>query len=1332
MGTKNSPPVATEQSFPVIGIGASAGGLDAFKRLLKAIPENPGMAYVLVQHLDPSHESLLPQILSKQTKLPVHEITNDIKLTPGHIYIIPENKILTSNDGVLKLSVRDVKIKNFPIDVFFRTLAEVHQEFAVGVVLSGTGTDGTLGLQAIKEYGGITFAQNQQSAAYDGMPLNAINAGVVDFILSPEEIPLQLSKMQQPFESNKSIAAEVHSSKNEEDAFKQIIVLLRQRSGVDFIYYKQPTIYRRIARRMAFCKTENITDYQKLLQSDKAELDALFQDLLIPVTSFFRDPKIFGELSNTILPALLKNSDNKPLRLWIAGCSTGEEAFSIAICLHENLTKKHSEKKGLRQIQIFGTDISERVIKKAREGNYSKEAMQTVSDERQKNYFTKTETGYQVNKNIRDLCIFAVHNFLKDPPFANMDLISCRNVLIYMEPFLQKKVLTTFHYALKAKGFLLLGKSETTGLASELFSPFVKNNKIYTPKPLPRRFFTAASERKEEALTAKNHSAENAGIVSKQEAMQTDFRKSANEVLLSKHTPAGVVVNEQLDIVHFHGATSLFIEPSPGKPSFNLLKMAREGLAFELRNALHKSRQNKAPTIKEAIPVTINGTQHMVTIEIIPLVHTVEPHWLILFNKTLISSPLKNGVKTGVISKQKAESLLRIQQLENELVQCREDMRSITEDQEAANEELQSTNEELLSANEELQSLNEELETSKEELQSTNEELLVVNQELLDKQDQLNASRLYSEAIVATMREPLIVLDKALRIKTANTSFYKKFNLTAQQTEGMLLYELQNRRWDNHLLRSLLEEILPQKNKFEGFEITLDFPSSGECTMLLNALQILNEKDKEPLILLAIEDITDRKTAEIKLLNANDELEIKNKKIEKHAEELEQKVNDRTGELKSSQMNLEDSVKQLFNKNKNLEQLIINEFSESFSAYKTGDEFFNSLVQDLTDKTKLDYVFMGELVKTGGEEYAIQSFALNAFGKPATNIFYSLPHSPFDQLIQGAFYSSPEQCRVLFPNNETIKEYNVEEYIGYPLFDIKGRVIGLIAVMHQKKIDDASYVESLLKIAAKRTEGELERIRNENLLAANNIELGKQNAELASFSYIASHDLQEPLRKILTFSNRLQVKAKDSLSEEAKTYLGKIDVASVRMTSLIKDLLNYTRITNKEELFELTDLNETLTDILLDFELLIEEKKAIIKSEPLPTIEAIPMQMNQLFCNLIGNALKFSKAGVSPVINIFSRMLSIEEIKEYADLNQKSSYCEIIFKDEGIGFDQQYAEKIFIIFQRLSQPGLFTGTGIGLAICKKITDQHHGKIFAISKENVVAAFHVILPVKQAR
>ncbi len=849
--------VKSDNLFPVVGIGASAGGLKAFKTFLKAITENSGMAYVLVQHLDPKHESVLPELLQKATTIPVVEITDDIKVLPNHIYVIPSNKMMVATDGVLLLAPRPEKSttgRYLPIDLFFTSLAEVHQSNAIGVVLSGTATDGTLGLKAIKEHGGITFAQDEASAEFDGMPNSAAQAGVVDFILPPGDIPNKLLEI-----NSRSLLSDEQIKnipKQDEDIFKQILSLLRIRKGVDFTYYKQTTIRRRILRRMVVNKNEKADEYLNFLRSNNQEQDLLYQDMLIPVTSFFRDRKIFDNLCNEVFPVILKNKvPGEITRIWVAGCSTGQEAYSFAICF-KNFCGDNFER-----IQIFGTDLSEPAIAKARSGIYEKNEVESVSPEDLKAYFTKNNGGYQVNKSIRDLCVFAHHNFLKDPPFGKMDCISCRNVLIYMEPYLQKKALTTFHYALNPKGYLLLGKSETTGGVPELFASVEKNDKLYTRKDVPGRFMQVASVRSEQIL---NHLPDNP----KSESLRSDFQKTADDILLLKYTPAGVVINEAMDIVHFRGNTANYLEQAPGKPSHNLLMMAKNGLGFELRNILHKAKADKKNVIKENIPIKVNGSLRQISIEAVPLLNTLEPYYLILFHDNNLND--SNGLVTDnnkkVLSKvKKEENNIRIQLLEQELSQAREDMRSITEDQEASNEELQSANEELLSGSEELQSLNEELETSQEELQSTNEELTVLNYELVNLNEQITDSRNYAESIVATLYQPLLILDKNLRVKSANKAFYKTFKVNEQETEGILIYDLGNRQWNIPELRTLLEEIFPLKTRITDFEVTHKFSAIGERVILLSAFEITREKKEEKLILLSIEDITERKEAAKKI-----------------------------------------------------------------------------------------------------------------------------------------------------------------------------------------------------------------------------------------------------------------------------------------------------------------------------------------------------------------------------------------------------------------------------------------------------------------------------------
>lgn len=1117
---KNSLPKATRQDFPIVGVGASAGGLEAFRQFIDAIPNDSEMAFVIVQHLHPLHDSMLTELLSRVSKIPINEITDDIHLAPNNIYVIPENKMLTSFDGVLKLSPRIKDTKNQAIDIFFNSLAEVHLKLAYGVLLSGNGSDGTEGLKAIKKHGGITFAQDID-ASNSEMPQNAINAGAVDYILSPIEIVQKLIEITK----STGIIREENDSNNEV-VMQEIIKILRQHAGVDFSYYKQNTIHRRIARRMALKKIVTLKDYLKVLQKDKLAPQELFNDLLIPVTEFFRDTKIFQIMREKVFPLLTNRvAEGNAIRIWIAGCSTGEEAYTVAIALSEFLDQNIEE----RQIQIFASDISEIAIAKARIGFYKKSQMKNVSEGILSKYFIQNSNGYKIKSEIRDLCVFAVHNFLADPPFAKMDLITCRNVFIYMDSLLQKKALTTFHYALKENGFLLLGKSETAVPASELFQPFEKAGKIFTRKQISGRLAHSSI-----GVTDKFKS--NKTDIQKKEIVKEDFRKSAELLLLSKYTPASVIVNEQLDIVHINGSIAEFIQLSTGKPTFNLLKMAREGLAFELRNSLHKAKETGFAVIKEGIQIKNKTGFSDITIEVQPLQDTLEPYFLVLFYTSLVKKQDYISDQFSAEQMRDDVNLRRIAQLEKELAKIHDDVNAISEEQEASNEELQSANEELLSGSEELQSLNEELETSKEELQSSNEELLQINEELLNKQQQINISRNYTEAIVATLREPIVVLDTNLRIKNINRAFAKKYNIAKEEATGKLLYEIQNHLFDNIDMRAMLEKVLPQKTQLDDYQITVNLLPYGESIMLLNARQVTNETSKEQLILLAIEDITERRIIE--------------KRLQVLSDGFEAKVADRTVDLVTSNKQLESTIKNL---------------------------------------------------------------------------------------------------------------------------------------------NDA-------------------------------------NIQLQEYAYVASHDLQEPLRKILMFISRL-LGMQENISDEALLLLEKISKSSIRMNTLIKDLLAYSYLNNKDAQFVVTDLNVIISNILVDFELLIDERKYEIKVGELPIIHAIPLQMNQLFYNLISNALKFYKNdGSISKLYISSRTMSPNQVKKHPELDVSLQYCEITIKDNGIGFSKQYADKIFTIFQRLHTSDVYTGTGIGLAIGKKIVENHKGIIFSKAEENVGAEFHIILPV----
>ncbi|MCC6368278.1 MAG: PAS domain S-box protein [Bryobacterales bacterium] len=746
--------------FPIVGIGASAGGLEAFTAFLKALPPGTGMAFVLVQHMDPTHESMLSRILGKTTSLPVDEVTGGMTVQPDHVYVAPPDADITIHGGVLKLSKRKTsKGIHLPIDVFLTSLAEDQKSAAIGVVLSGIASDGTLGLKAIKEVGGITFAQDEKSARHSGMPLSAVAAGCVDFILPPERIAEELVHIGQG--NYIDIARRVDREETEPagrkaGGFEDICRLLRKATGVNFLDYKPTTIRRRIARRMVVKRMEDMDKYAGLLAKTPEELHALYQDILIHVTSFFRDEESFQALQSKVLSRIpSRKPPGEPVRMWVPGCSSGEEVYSIAILLMEALPQESK-----LSVQIFGTDISERAIEEARAGFYREPSLAKVSPERLRRFFTSSDGGYRVIKPIRDLCVFARHDLTKDPPFSKLDLISCRNVLIYLGVALQKKIVEAFHYALRPSGYLFLGESESLSGLSDLFAIEDKKHKIFSRQPVasPRLFLSSAVQESPHHAAASTAGA----------PAEFNLRRAAEKIILESFSPAAVVVDQNYQIIHFQGDTSPFLSPATGEPSFHLLRMLRPDLLLDLRSALMRVKKRGKPASAGPIPVKINGGVKPVFVHVAPLRGRKADalDFLVAFQPGVTGEPagleLSKTPAKGRVEKALQQKLIS---LEKELESTREYLRSVVEDQETTTEELKSANEEVLSSNEELQSTNEELETAKEELQSTNEELTTLNEELQNRNAELGQLANDLSNLLVGANIPVLILGSDLRIR---------------------------------------------------------------------------------------------------------------------------------------------------------------------------------------------------------------------------------------------------------------------------------------------------------------------------------------------------------------------------------------------------------------------------------------------------------------------------------------------------------------------------------------------------------------------------------------
>lgn len=956
---------APEAPRAIVGIGASAGGLEALEQFFTHMPADTGMAFVLVTHMDPNQKGMLPELIQRATAMPVTWAEDGTVVRPNAVYVKPANADLAILHGTLNL-LEPVATRGSrtPIDLFFRYLADDQNGKAIGIVLSGMGHDGTQGIRAIKERSGTVLVQEPSSAPYSSMPENTIATGLADYVAPVAELPHLLVTY---IRSADTIAREpAVSTRTGVDGLKKVFILIRTRTGQDFSMYKQSTIRRRVERRMGLHQLTRIADYTRYLQENPQEIDILAKELLIGVTRFFRDPEAWEALEEKAIRDLVRNApEGSMIRVWVAGCSTGEEAYTMGIVLRECLDDL--DRYGEIRYQIFATDLDPEAIEVARRGRYVASIAADVSLEHLERYFVKEDEHYRIRQEIRETIVFAQQNVITAPPFIHLDILCCRNLLIYLSGELQEQLIPVFHYALKPDGVLFLGPAETIGGYGELFKTIDGRQKIFRRReasiPIIDRINIPVSFTPQPACAT--------GI----QRRHNPVDELAPRALLERFVPPAVIVNENGDILYIHGKTGKYLEPSPGKANLNIHAMVREGLSYPLITALRSARQEKKETVTEPVSVKTNGDFQKIRLTVAPIKRSSAPEdlFLIAFEDVKETESKQAPEASG-----KVRDDARCAELERDLAETRAELRSTIEEMQASQEEEKSMNEELQSMNEELQSTNEEMTTSKEELQSLNEELLTVNTELqvkidelsittddlqnllrgtgipmlfldnnlrvrrftravteiislrstdlgrpitdlvvslrgeplvedirevldtllpLEKQVQTTVGRwfemrilpyrtatnqidgvvvtfveitqvkdteqslrnahTYTENILATIREALVVLDPDLRVVSTNRSFYQMFRVMPGETEGALLYTLGNGQWDIPDLRRLLEEILPEKMQFEGFEVKHDFPEIGQKKMLLNARRIASETGPD-LILLAIEDVTDQ------------------------------------------------------------------------------------------------------------------------------------------------------------------------------------------------------------------------------------------------------------------------------------------------------------------------------------------------------------------------------------------------------------------------------------------------------------------------------------------
>ncbi len=778
--TDNTDDKAVKLGFPIVAIGASAGGLEALRQLFACLPADTDMAFVVIQHLDPERPSMLASVLAGDARMPVVEVAAGMRAEPNQVYVIPPDADLSIHEGLLTLIPRQQTHKlHLPIDSFFRALAADSSERAIGVVLSGSASDGTEGLRAIKAAGGITFAQEPESAQFRSMPESAIAADVVDFRSTPEEIARELVRLSRHsyLARPEALEASADEAPPDDDAsLASILASVRQNARLDFRGYKRPTILRRIAKRMALRRLGPLSEYAELLRNDSSEANALAEDILIHVTAFFRDAAAFEALERLVLPQLLTHKgDDASFRVWVPGCSTGEEAYSLAICLLEFLT----ERRRPPSIKIFGSDLSERAIQTARAGLYAESDLDGVGPERLERFFERAEGRYRIGKQVRDLCVFVRHDLTRDPPFAKLDLISCRNVLIYFDAELQQRVLPLLHHCLNKPGYLFLGTSEGIRESDNLFVPIDQEHRIFLKRgESPRIAYPRALGREAESRLPVFQPAQ-------RPQPARDAQRQADHVLLARFAPPGVVINERFEIVQFRGRTGAFLEPPPGQPRTNILEMAREGLVGPLREALEKAKSQGISVRSRGVRITGDAQARAIDLEVVPLAAvatSAERYFLVVFEEPAAresAEPAPPPVPASASERGSGDQYgEEMAQLKTELAATRDYLQAISGEHQDTTEELGAANEELIAANEELQSTNEELQSAKEELQSTNEELTTLNDELNNRNHQLDEVASDLVNVLESVQIPVIMVDKTFRIR--------RYTPTAREISSLL------------------------------------------------------------------------------------------------------------------------------------------------------------------------------------------------------------------------------------------------------------------------------------------------------------------------------------------------------------------------------------------------------------------------------------------------------------------------------------------------------------------------------------------------------------------
>ncbi|MEO7265238.1 MAG: chemotaxis protein CheB [Ferruginibacter sp.] len=1206
---------STKQPDFVVAIGASAGGLEAITEVFDNMPDVPDFSFIIIQHLSSDYKSLMVELLGKHTSMKLYEAANEMKIERNCIYLIPNKYMMTVSRGRLKLHEKtNIHSPNNAIDIFFESLAIDKKDKAVGIILSGTGTDGTKGIEAIKNYGGAVIVQDPATAKFDGMPNSALATQLADMICSPSA----LGEVLLDFLGNGGKTPLPVYNNESEKYVDAILNHVKIETSYDFHNYKKATILRRLSKRMIEKQINSLEEYEKYIKNNIEEIKYLCNDFLIGVTEFFRDEEAFETIKIKVLPAVFKNKNpGDVVKIWVVACSSGEEAYSYAIIVSEYLRRTSLENIA---VKIFATDIHNNALEHASQGIYDYDDVQRISPYLLERYFTKEGKKFRVTSDLRKLVVFAHHDVTKDPPFSKLDIISCRNMLIYVNQVLQKAVLRNFHFALNLNAFLVLGPSENIGSLKDSTKEIDRRWKIFRcvqKANITNEFpFVSGSELVGYRPKPVTHSVK---------SPVNHLGDLLKETLLEDHNYTAIILDKEFEVKYATGSFKKYLEFPDGNFNVNFLKMVPRELSAPLGICLRKAMNENATASLKDVHFVRADVQKLLQITVKPyLTHQDYPSpflFMVIREETLPVSS-SNGAKDPInFNVQKVEAL------ETELRESRHNMQQLIEEIESSNEELQTTNEEIISSNEELQSTNEELQSLNEELHTVNTEHQIKIKELIDLNDDMN--NYFQNTEIGQ-----IILDGQFCIKKFTPAATKLVNLKPSDV-GRNINDISN----NIMTNSFIEEIETVQSGNHKIEKEVELKNNMFYSMRINPYQRY-DKSRDGVVITFV-DIT-------------------------HSKKL-------TSILKA---------------------------------------VFNSSTSGITAKqairNKKGEIMDFELVMANSSAAKVIGIAEEKLqGKRLHDNFPFMQNGHFKTYKNVVETGKPEVFEFYYDVNE--KWYEV---ITVKMLD--GVVTTFSDITDKKESDDLikkGYEE--LKYATKK-------------LKQSNEQLEMTNMDLYQFASVASHDLKEPLRKIQAFGNLLEEKIRNKLEPSEKNYLDKIIRSSARMQNLIEDVLTFSRLSNKELPVTEVDLNNLIQSIIDDLEVSIREKNASIIVNPLPIIEAVEGQMHQLFHNLIANALKFND---SENVEIKISVKAIPGQLVEANKLDTAKYVAISVLDNGIGFEDEFSDKIFKMFQRLT-PTQYQGTGIGLAICKKIVENHGGIITAESAIGKGAEFTVILPLIQ--